>query len=161
MKTKPSLRAIGLTIAAIILILDQWTKFLILGQPDLTEYSPIEVTSFFNIVLVLNRGVSFGMFAGQNQPLLLIGVSLAILSILLVWLWRNSSLVTALGIGSIIGGTIGNVIDRVRYGAVVDFLDFHVADLHWPAFNIADSFVFIGVVVLCIYSMFFEKKNQD
>ena len=161
MKTKPRLRAIGLTIAAIILILDQWTKFIILEQPDLTGYSSIEVTSFFNIVLVLNRGVSFGMFAGQNQPLLLIGISGVIITILFIWLWRNSSLATALSIGSIIGGAIGNVIDRVRYGAVVDFLDFHIAGLHWPAFNIADSFVFIGVVVLCIYSMFFEKKNQD
>ncbi len=139
--------------------LDQASKFLTLGNPDLSGLNHIEILPFFNLVLVMNRGVSFGMFAGHNQPLIIIIISLLILSVLIVWLWRNSSLTVAVGIGFVIGGALGNICDRIRFGAVVDFLDFHVADLHWPAFNIADSFVFIGVVVLCIYSMFFEKKN--
>ncbi len=159
MKKKPNPRLSSLTIALIIFILDQWSKFSILQQPELSNYKTIAVTSFFNLVLVFNRGVSFGMFAGQNQPLLLIAIAAIILSILLAWLWRNSSLMVAIGIGFIIGGAVGNVVDRILYGAVVDFLDFHINDLHWPAFNIADSFVFIGVVVLSVYSMFFEKKN--
>ncbi len=160
MKKKFNPRLIGFAIALVIFVMDQLSKFIILQQPELSGYNSIEITSFFNIVLVFNRGVSFGMFAGQNQPLLLIGISLIILVILLMWLYKNQSLMVAIGIGSTIGGAVGNIIDRARYGAVVDFLDFHIADLHWPAFNIADSFVFIGVVVLCIYSMFFEKKNQ-
>ncbi len=159
MKRKPNTRISSLTIALIIFILDQWSKFSILQHPELSNYKTIAVTSFFNLVLVFNRGVSFGMFAGQNQPLLLIAIAAIILSILIVWLWGNSSLMVAIGIGFIIGGALGNVVDRILYGAVVDFLDFHINDLHWPAFNIADSFVFIGVVVLCVYSMFFEKKN--
>ncbi len=160
MKKKSSIFLIGIAVACIIFALDQWSKELVLGLPELTVYNHIEITSFFNIALVMNRGVSFGMFSEHNQPVILICVAAIIISILLVWLWRNSSLVVALGIGSAIGGAVGNVVDRIRYGAVVDFLDFHIADLHWPAFNIADSFVFIGVVVLCIYSMFFEEKTD-
>lgn len=150
----------GLAVAFLILTLDQWSKKSVLSLPELSEHANIEITSFFNIVLVFNRGISFGMFSEHNQPALLTLVAIAIISTLLVWLWKNSSLSVAAGIGCVIGGAVGNIIDRVRYGAVVDFLDFHIADLHWPAFNIADSFVFIGVVVLCIYSMFFEKKSD-
>lgn len=159
MKKKSPLFLIGIAVALLIIAIDQWSKELILGFPELTGYNAIEITSFFNIVLVMNRGVSFGMFSEHNQPLILTAIAIIIISILLIWLWKNSSLAVALGIGSVIGGAIGNVIDRIRYEAVVDFLDFHIAGLHWPAFNVADSFVFIGVVVLCIYSMFFEKKT--
>lgn len=161
MKQKLTLFFSGLVVAFIIFAFDQLSKELILSLPELSGNGRIEIASFFNIVLVMNRGVSFGMLSGHNQPLLLTAVAVIIISILLIWLWRNSSSTVALATGSIIGGAIGNVIDRIRYGAVVDFLDFHLSELHWPAFNIADSFVFIGVVVLCIYSMFFEKKRPE
>lgn len=160
MKIKTKSRVAGFSVALVIFILDQWSKFAILQMLELDERDAVEITSFFNLVLVFNRGVSFGMFSEQNQPLLLTVISLVIIAILLRWLWKNSSLMVAVGIGATIGGAIGNIFDRVRYGAVVDFLDFHINNLHWPAFNIADSFVFIGVVVLCIHSMFFESKKQ-
>lgn len=147
-------------VATVIFVFDWWSKACVLQNSDLLAGKAIELTSFFNLVLVYNRGVSFGMFAGHNQPLLLVVISSAIVLVLLAWLFRNQALMVALAIGSIIGGALGNIVDRLRYGAVVDFLDFHLAGLHWPAFNIADSFVFIGVVVLCIYSMFFENKKQ-
>jgi signal peptidase II len=146
--------------AFVAFALDQASKYIILENPGLSGLNHIEISPFFNLVLVMNRGVSFGMFAGHNQPLIIIIISLMILAALIVWLWRNTVLAVSIGIGMIIGGAAGNICDRIRFGAVVDFLDFHVAGLHWPAFNIADSFVFIGVVVLLIYSMFFEKKNQ-
>jgi signal peptidase II len=152
-------RITGLAIACMVFILDQWSKSVILKEPGLSTHNVMEITPFFNLALVFNRGVSFGMFAGHNQPLLLTGISLVITIILLIWLWRSKALVTSIAIGCIIGGATGNIADRIHYGAVVDFLDFHVADMHWPAFNIADSFVFIGVVVLCAYSMFFEEKK--
>ncbi len=160
MKQKTSLNLSSFAVALVIFVFDQWSKIYILQKPELTNYNSIEITSFFNIVLVFNRGVSFGIFAGHNQPLILVAISILIIMILLVWLWRNSSLMVAIGIGAVIGGAVGNVTDRILYGAVVDFLDFHIAGLHWPAFNIADSFVFIGVVVLSIYSMFFENKKS-
>ncbi len=160
MKQKTSLNLSSFAVALVIFIFDQWSKIYILQQPELTSYNSIEITSFFNLVLVFNRGVSFGMFAGHNQPLILVVISIIIIMILLAWLWRNSSHMVAIGIGAVIGGAVGNVTDRILYGAVVDFLDFHIAGLHWPAFNIADSFVFIGVVVLSVYSMFFENKKS-
>ncbi len=144
----------------IIFVSDQLSKYYILQQSELANHGIIEVTPFFNIVLTFNRGVSFGMFAGHNQPLLLIAIACVIILVLLSWLRKNTSPMVALAVGAIIGGATGNVIDRIRHGAVVDFLDFYIKGLHWPAFNIADSFVFIGVVVLCVYSMFFEKKDQ-
>lgn len=158
MKKKLQRLVIPVLLSIVAFALDQWSKAVILAEPNLLQNAAIEITSFFNLVLVFNRGVSFGMFAGHNQPLILTAVSLIIIGILLVWLWKNNSNLVAAAIGLIIGGAIGNVFDRVRYGAVVDFLDFHYADLHWPAFNLADSFVFIGVVVLCTHSLFFEKK---
>ena len=147
-------------VSAAIFAFDWWSKSCVLRQLELVSGNAIEVTPFFNLVLVYNRGVSFGMFAGHNQPFLLICVSAIIVLILLAWLLRNESIAVALAIGSITGGAVGNIFDRLHYGAVVDFLDFHVMGWHWPAFNVADSFVFIGVVVLCIYSMFFEDKNS-
>jgi signal peptidase II len=159
MTTKLKSRLTGLIIAAIIVFFDQWSKIYILNMPELSNHNALEITSFFNLALTFNRGVSFGMFAGHNQPLILTAISLIIISILFIWMWRNSSMMLSIAIGSVIGGALGNIIDRIRYGAVVDFLDFHAMGLHFATFNIADSFVFIGVVVLCVYSMFFEKKN--
>ncbi|MEZ5690102.1 MAG: signal peptidase II [Rickettsiales bacterium] len=158
MKKNPIKVIIALAIATIIFTLDQWSKTAILGWQEVVDGNVIKVTSFFNFILVFNRGVSFGMFSEHNQPLLLILVAMVIVLILLVWLWETTSMATVFSIGFIIGGAVGNVMDRIYYGAVVDFLDFHINNLHWPAFNIADSFIFIGVVVLCVYSMFFEKK---
>lgn len=156
---KPDPRITGLAIAFMVFILDQWSKAEILKEPALSTHNVMEITPFFNLALVFNRGVSFGMLASHNQPLILICIALAITAILLVWLWRSKEPVTPMAIGCIIGGATGNIVDRIYYGAVVDFLDFHVAGMHWPAFNIADSFVFIGVVVLCAYSMFFEERK--
>lgn len=158
-KTRISGILIALVVAAVIIVFDQWSKFFILQIPELSTSNAIEITSFFNIALVLNRGISFGMFSEHDQPLLLIAIALAIIAVLLRWLWKDSTIMLAIGVGMAIGGAIGNMIDRILYGAVVDFLDFYIGNLHWPAFNIADSFIFIGVVVLCVYSMFFEKRK--
>ena len=147
------LLALAITVA--VIVCDQLSKWLILQKILIPpEHPPLEVVSFFNIVLVWNYGISFGIFAAHRQPLLLTAMSLVILIILLAWLWRNTSLLTACALGSIMGGAIGNVIDRLRFEAVVDFLDFHIGTYHWPAFNIADSCIFIGVVLLCGSSMF-------
>lgn len=152
---------LALVLAGLALGLDQWSKLAILADPTVSQHQAIEVTSFFNLVLVFNHGVSFGMFAAQKQPLLLTILALGIIALLLRWLWKTPSYLLALGVGFTVGGALGNVIDRVRYGAVVDFLDVHLGTLHWPAFNIADSFVFIGVVVLSVHSMFFDTNNAN
>lgn len=143
------------------LIADQASKWWMLDKVGIASRPPIEITSFFNLVMVWNKGISFGMFAGQEAAWFLIIMALVIVAVLLVWLARCRERLIAAAIGLIVGGALGNVIDRLRFGAVADFFDFHLMGYHWPAFNIADSLIFIGVVLLCWDSMFrahSEKK---
>jgi signal peptidase II len=138
----------GLTVALAILLVDQASKAIVLAL--LAE--PIRVTGFFNLVLVWNRGVSFGMLGGLggSAPWLLIGLALAVAVALTIWLWRETRLLAGLALGLVIGGALGNAIDRVRFGAVVDFLDFHLSGYHWPAFNVADSAIVVGAGLLVL-----------
>ncbi len=146
-------RIVGPLLLAFLLSLDQATKALVLRT--IHPADPIEVTSFFNLVLVWNRGVSFGMFAqdGIVGRWGLIAVALAITLFLVVWLIRERRFIAQLAIWAIIAGSLGNVIDRLRFGAVVDFLDFHLWGQHWPAFNVADSAIVVGAAILVIDSL--------
>lgn len=123
----------------------------------------IEILPFFNIVMVWNQGVSFGMFSNGSHwgPWLLSGLSVIISIGFLIWLSRSFSRLQSVAIVMVIAGALGNVVDRMRFGAVIDFLDVHALGYHWPAFNIADSAICIGVFLLIIQSFFFEtgKKN--
>ncbi len=159
MVTSKKLFGIGIAVAAVAVVLDQISKSAVLAHFAGTPAPVVEVSSFFNLVLVWNHGISFGMFAAHRQPMLLMAVSVVIVIMLLIWLAKAASKIEALAIGCVIGGAIGNDIDRVRLDAVVDFLDFHAGLYHWPAFNIADSCIFIGVVLLCSGSMFSPKKH--
>jgi signal peptidase II len=150
---------LGLLVALPVLLLDQLTKWWALsGLMDPPE--TISVTGFFNLVLVWNRGVSFGMFNVDSAwgPIVLGGLALIISVCLVIWLHRVESRLVATAIGLVLGGAIGNVVDRVHHGAVVDFLDFHAFGYHWPAFNVADSAITVGVVLL-IYDSFFERRK--
>lgn len=124
----------------------------------------IEVLPFFNLVEVWNRGISFGIF---NQlaygQWLLSGMAIAISLILLRWLWRTDNRLTAAALGLIIGGAVGNTIDRLRFGAVADYIDFHAYGQHWPAFNFTDTAIFIGVCLLVLKetNIFPRAKIQE
>jgi len=138
-----------LSMALCILLLDQASKLailhLVMDPPRI-----IEVTGFFNLVLTYNRGVSFGLLQ-QDSALgvwLLAIAAVAIGSGVAIWALLQRRLLLALAGGAVLGGAIGNVIDRVAYGAVVDFLDFHAFGWHWPAFNVADSAVVLGVFTI-------------
>jgi signal peptidase II len=109
--------------------------------------------------MVWNHGISFGLFQ-SGTPWPLIVMSLIISGIFGIWLWRSSSKVEFTALCLIIGGAIGNVIDRLHLGAVADFLDFHYNKWHYPAFNLADSFITVGIVILVVYSLFFDKSNK-
>jgi signal peptidase II len=148
----------GLAIAGLVVVLDQLSKWAIL----ILLHRAIALTPFFNLVVVWNRGVSFGMFdsAGRLGPWVLTGLALAVVVLLLGWLRRVDHLLTAAGLGLIIGGAMGNVIDRVRFGAVVDFLDFHALGWHWPAFNVADSAIFIGAVLLLVDGLLMPRRHS-
>jgi signal peptidase II len=122
----------------------------------------IPVTSFFNLVLTWNNGISFGLFNnGSNLNALILSLlAIAIVIFLIMWLRKSETKRVAIGLGLIIGGAIGNIIDRGLHGAVVDFLDFHINSYHWPAFNIADSCITIGAMILVFDSLFSPKPEQ-
>ena len=126
-------------------------------------FTSIEILPFFNIVMVWNQGVSFGMFNNLNAygPMILSIVSVLISIIFAIWLIRSTSRLQSLALCLVIAGALGNVIDRVRFGAVIDFLDVHAAGYHWPAFNIADSAICIGVFLLIIHAIFFETAGNS
>jgi signal peptidase II len=144
------------------LIVDQLTKNLLLDYLLKTEIKMVSVIDgFFRLVIVWNRGVSFGLLGG-DRPLpafLLSGVAIAVCVGLFVWLRRTDRPLTGWGIGLVMGGAIGNVIDRARWGAVFDFADFHVDQWHWPAFNVADSAIVVGVGLMLIDSLLGERQR--
>jgi signal peptidase II len=119
----------------------------------------IHVTSFFNIVHVRNHGVSFGMFSGKFSPYMFAGLTSLVVLYLVYCLWNACKPLEKIGYNLVITGALGNIYDRIMLGSVVDFLDFHAFGKHWPAFNVADILICVGVFVLLIYHFFFEKKN--
>jgi signal peptidase II len=148
-----------LGLAGLVFLLDQASKLWVLGSFALHER--LAVTSFFNLVLVYNPGASFSFLAdaGGWQRWFFVVLALGISAWLVVMLRRHASerlLPAALAL--VLGGALGNVIDRLRFGAVVDFLDFHFAGWHWPAFNVADSAITVGVVLL-LWQQFTHKDT--
>lgn len=143
----------GIWIAAAIVVLDQLAKSGILSHfaSDPESARQVTVTGFFNLVLTMNRGISFGFL---NDPdigeIILVILAAVIIVGLLIWLRRVKSGLLALAIGLIVGGATGNAIDRVVRGAVVDFLDFHVGQWHPFAFNLADAAISVGVALLVL-----------
>lgn len=121
--------------------------------------NPVEVIpGFFQLTLVHNTGMAFGMLAGVSIPgkaWLLTGVSAALLAAIVWFAWRAGPLspMTAFGITAMLAGAVGNIIDRMYYGYVVDFLDFYVGSAHWPAFNVADAMICTGVGLLLLESV--------
>lgn len=152
---------LGLGIAIGIVLLDLATKWLVLTWV-VSLPRPVEVSSIFNIVLVWNRGVSFGLLdsASPWAPILLSALASAVMMFLIIWLRRIECRFLAIAIGLVIGGAFGNVIDRLRYGAVVDFLDFHVGVYHWPAFNVADISITVGVFLILLDGIFARRPTD-
>lgn len=153
---------IGLYLMTLVTLVDQFSKWWVLTMLNLDFLKKIEITSFFNLVLSWNKGITFGLFNQHSEwiPYVLIAAAVVIVLLLLFWLARAKTLPEALGLGFMMGGAIGNVADRIRYGAVVDFLDFHVAGYHWYAFNLADSAIVAGVAFLLFDNLVEELKKK-
>ncbi|NDF11878.1 MAG: signal peptidase II [Proteobacteria bacterium] len=152
---------LGLWVAALIFALDQGHKWYMISVLDIADKSPILLLPFFSLVMVWNPGISFGMFGGLDYShYIFTGLAVAISGFLVFWLRSVTQTVSATAIGFIIGGALGNAVDRLRFGAVADFLDFHVGMHHWPAFNIADASIFTGAVILCIHSIWFTEEER-
>jgi signal peptidase II len=143
----------GLLVALAALAVDQaskWVMILWVMNPPRV----IPLTGFFNLVSAWNTGVSFSLFA--NGPgmtrWLLVALAVAIIGFMLAWLRKADHALLASGLGLVIGGAVGNVIDRFVHGAVKDFLDFYIGQWHWPAFNFADAFISVGVALIVLDS---------
>jgi signal peptidase II len=150
----------GLRTALLVVILDQLSKYAVLqhfGLPGCGETGR-PPPAFFNLVLTCNRGMSFGILnsgEGLSVPLFTIAAA-AIVAVLIFWLSRLNSDMLAIAIGLIIGGAIGNVIDRLRFGGVIDFLSFHIP-FEWPAFNLADTAICVGVTIMLFEGLFARR----
>jgi signal peptidase II len=153
-------KPIAVAIAFALVVLDQVTKSLILSHLELGER--IEVTGFFNLVLAMNRGAAFSFLASQSgwQVVFFSGIAIVAILVIGVLLYRAPDRGPyILGLALILGGAAGNLVDRLRHGAVVDFLDFHFGGWHWPAFNVADSALTVGAALLILES-FVQPKVE-
>ena len=142
----------ALIISFIILLIDQVTKYFVASY--INTHETINVLPFLNFVFVENTGITFGILKNINNQLVFVLLNITIVLYLFFWIKRNRNFV--LPGAFIISGAIGNIIDRLHNKAVIDFLDFHVANYHWPAFNIADSFIVIG----CMFLFFIEYREE-
>jgi signal peptidase II len=148
-------------LVALTLVADQASKQLLLTYLLKVGSAVPVFDGFFRLVMVWNPGVSFGLMGGDKAlpPWVLSAVAIAVCIALFIWLRRVDRALTGWGIGLVMGGAIGNVIDRARWGAVFDFADFHVGEWHWPAFNIADSAIVVGVALMLLDSLIGEKQR--
>jgi signal peptidase II len=162
MNLLPPPQRLGAVLIAAVIVADQFSKWWLYEYLVTDGRRLVEILPFANLVAVWNYGVSFGMFNSGSTAAswIFIIVALAIVAVLAVWIYRAVRTEPAIALGLVIGGAIGNVVDRVRFGAVFDFLDVHVAGWHWPAFNVADSAISIGVAVLFIDSLFHGSESS-
>jgi len=156
----------GVVAALLVLLADQASKWWVLNVLDLPALRQVVLLPVLNLTMVWNGGVTFGLLNGLGSwgHVVLAGVALAVVVVLGVWLHRAESRTMAMAIGSIAGGAIGNVIDRVRFGGVVDFIHAHIdtrwGDLSWYVFNIADAAIVCGVAVLILESLVAKRRGQ-
>ena len=145
-----------------VVALDQLTKWWVIQHMDVYETIRV-IPGFFDLVHIRNRGMAFGLLNGPHMDIrfwLLFAASLLAVIILLVWFFRlkRRDTATTLGLALILGGAIGNLIDRIRYREVVDFLDFYIRTYHWPAFNVADAAITVGTFLLAITLLFRKPR---
>lgn len=148
----------------LVVVLDQASKLWIAGHFSLYETVPV-VPGFFNLTFLTNTGAAFGFLAGQPsawRKFFFIGVAVTAL-VVIGFMYRRLRSISAwyvAALGLIAGGAAGNLIDRIRLGSVIDFLDVYIGRHHWPAFNLADSAITVGVAIFLVYNLFFDKANR-
>jgi signal peptidase II len=154
---------IGLIVAAVVVALDQFAKWWMLEVFLLPYRGTVEVLPFFDLIMVWNRGISFGLlaFAGGMGRWILMALAAGIIGVLIFWLRRITSVLLSVTLGLVIGGAIGNLVDRVRLGAVVDFIELHAGGYAFYVFNVADAAISIGVALLLWDAIFVKEDKLD
>ncbi|MDH4333370.1 MAG: signal peptidase II [Desulfobulbaceae bacterium] len=148
-----------------VVILDQLTKELVMAYFGLYELQPV-IPGLFNLTYLTNTGAAFGMLAGAQsvwRQVFFVGVAVAAIGVMFFSYrqFRSQGKIFAHAIGLVAGGAAGNLIDRLRFGAVVDFLDFYVGTHHWPAFNVADSAITVGVGLFILGTIMYPPKESE
>ena len=146
-------------IAAIIFTFDRLSKYFILELSSSDDSFIIPVTSFLNFNLVWNSGIAFGLLSFNEKFYYnIITLIIIIITLIILFFAIKSSDIEKIGFSMILGGSLGNIFDRIYYSSVVDFIDFHINNFHWFIFNVADIFITIGVIILIVLEIF--KKND-
>ncbi len=156
-------RTLALSIAAAIFVVDQLTKWIVIGPLSLRERGVIDLLPFFDLTWVENRGVSMGFFTANTDTArwVLVAVTATIAAGVLFWVWRERNRSDSLALAMVLGGALGNIVDRVRYGYVADFLDLHIGEFRpFLIFNVADAAISIGVLLLLIRALLSREKKE-
>ncbi len=159
-----AIRRLGLSIALAIFLLDQLVKWIVTGPLRLQEIGQIVLLPIFNLTWVENYGVSMGFLTAGSDAIRwgLVALTAAIGTGVAVWLWRERNRADAVALGLVLGGAIGNILDRVRFGYVVDFLDLHFGDFRpFLVFNVADAAITVGVVILLGRALFVRPAPAE
>lgn len=159
MSARTQQRTAALALAALVLLLDQATKLAVLHRLDLAAGSR-PVLPFLDLTLVMNRGVSYGLLQQDGTGRwLLVALTVAATLALSVWLWRARRPAVRLALGLVVGGAVGNLVDRIAYGAVVDFVHLHYGRFSWYVFNVADAAIVAGVALLVLDGLFGKPRS--
>jgi len=156
-------RPLGLTLAAIILAVDQLVKYIVSVPLALQQRGQIPLLSFFDLTWVENRGVSLGLLSADTAlgRWLLVALTGVIAAGVAVWLWREANRQDVFGLGLVLGGALGNIVDRARFGYVVDYADLHFGQFRpFLVFNVADAAITIGVIILLSRALFSRDKPK-
>ncbi len=160
---RPALDALNVTLPfAAPLSFTQWLA----AAPDRLPFYSMEILPFFNLTMVWNQGVSFGMLAADSAMgrYALVVMSLVICAAMVFMMLRTTRKIEIISMGMVIGGALGNVLDRLRFGAVADFIDVHAFGYHFPVFNVADAAITIGIAILIVFGLFWsgaDKRHDD
>ncbi|KUO50872.1 MAG: signal peptidase II [Sphingomonadales bacterium BRH_c3] len=155
-------RLIGIGIAALIFASDQFVKWLVIGPLQLRQRYVIDLLPFFDLRYTENRGISLGLLEATSAEMrwILVGVTALIAIVVAVWMMRERLLGDIAGLGLILGGALGNIVDRSKFGYVIDYADFHIGNFRpFLIFNVADAAITIGVVIILARSFFVSEKE--
>ncbi|MDP3906185.1 signal peptidase II [Novosphingobium sp.] len=157
-------RLIGLLLAAVIFVVDQWFKAQVLNTIKLPQVRSIEIVSFFNLTYAENYGISLGMLTATSMEMrwMLIAVTSGIALVVFIWILREKLLGETAALGLVLGGALGNILDRMNHGFVIDYADLHFGEFRpFLIFNLADAAITIGVVIILARSFLSREKHDE
>ncbi len=146
-------------LSILLFFVDQLSKYFVVLNSELLIYG-VKITSFIDLVYVINKGISFGLLADLDISFYLGIFSMFASIFIFVWMLKTKIIYETLALSMILGGALGNGFDRVKDSYVVDFIDVHISNYHWPAFNFADLFISLGAIVFISSNFFFNKEPK-